>query len=167
MWIFYLSFHDRFHSFFSFFSVSIVFSFTNQIKIHFQHLFFLPFLCAVVYDVFVSCCCLECSSGISISNLNAKTCEKNIENLPNLIILKLTENKLIRIPIFHGLILLETLVLSNNRISRINLTALEALPKLTQLDLSRNMIKTIGHNTFPKRKMLFKACEYTRKYFRM
>lgn len=77
-------------------------------------------------------------------------CEASIRNLPNLVDLKLNDNKLDRIPIFHGLISLEVLDLANNEIREITLAALQALPNLTHLDLSRNMIIAIGPNSFPK-----------------
>lgn len=84
------------------------------------------------------------------NNFNAEMCEQGIRNLPNLIDLKLNENKLERIPIMHGIISLETLELANNEIREITLAALQALPNLKHLDLSRNMILTIGTNSFPK-----------------
>lgn len=83
-------------------------------------------------------------------------CELSIRNLPNLVDLKLNENILQRLPIFHGLISLETLELMNNEIHEITLSALQALPKLKHLDLSRNMILAIGPNSFPNQNTIHK-----------
>lgn len=83
-------------------------------------------------------------------------CEQGIRNLPNLVDLKLNENKLDRIPIFHGLTSLEILILTNNQIHEISVAALQALPRLTHLDLSRNLIMTIGPNSFPKQNAIQK-----------
>lgn len=76
-------------------------------------------------------------------------CEQGIRNLPNLVKLKLNENKLERMPIFHGLTSVETLELANNEIHEISLAALQQLPNLKHLDLSRNMILAITTNSFP------------------
>lgn len=90
------------------------------------------------------------------NNFEATICEEGIRNLPNLIDLKLNDNKLERIPIFHGLIALETLELANNEIREISLAALQLLPNLRHLDLSRNFIVEIATNSFPKDNILQK-----------
>lgn len=90
------------------------------------------------------------------SNLDAEMCEQIIGNLPNLVELKLNENKLQRMPIFHGLFSLKKLELANNEISEISLNALLVLPRLTHLDLSRNMIDSIASNSFPKENFIQK-----------
>lgn len=77
-------------------------------------------------------------------------CEQGIRNLPNLVDLNLNDNKLGRIPIFYGVPALETLELANNEIGEITLAALQPLPNLKHLDLSRNMILAIATNSFPK-----------------
>lgn len=76
--------------------------------------------------------------------------------MENLVDLRLTENKLERLPIFLGLISLEILELANNEIREITSVALQALPKLTHLDLSRNMILAIGPNSFPQHNVIQK-----------
>lgn len=83
-------------------------------------------------------------------------CEQSIRRLTGLKDLNLNENRLTRMPIFHGLIALETLKLANNEIQEITSSALQALPKLVELNLSRNFIKTIGSNTFPRTNLLQK-----------
>lgn len=90
------------------------------------------------------------------NNFEATICEEGIRNLPNLIDLKLNDNKLERIPIFHGLIALETLELANNEIREISLAALQLLPNLRHLDLGRNFIVEIATNSFPKDNILQK-----------
>lgn len=100
------------------------------------------------FRVFLSS--FTCNRELPQNNLNASMCEQSIRNLPNLIDLKLNENKLERIPILHGLTSLETLELANNEIREITLVALQLLPKLKHLDLSRNMILAITTNSFPK-----------------
>lgn len=105
-----------------------------NIRLIFFHCFF--FLC--------------CNRELPQNNFNAAICEQGIRNLPNLVDLKLKDNKLERIPILHGLISLEVLDLSNNEIREITLAALQALPNLKHLDLSRNMILAIALNSFPK-----------------
>lgn len=83
-------------------------------------------------------------------------CEMSIRNLPNLVDLKLNENKLQRMPILHGLTALEVLELVNNEIHEISVQALQLLPKLKHLDLSRNMILAIGPNSFPNQNRIQK-----------
>ncbi|XP_031617130.1 leucine-rich repeats and immunoglobulin-like domains protein 2 isoform X2 [Contarinia nasturtii] len=90
------------------------------------------------------------SLEIRQNNFNAARCEQSIRNLPNLVNLTLKGNELERIPILRGLISLEKLDLANNEIREITMAALQALPALKHLDLSRNMIHAIGLNSFPK-----------------
>lgn len=77
-------------------------------------------------------------------------CEQGIRNLPNLVDLNLNDNKLGRMPVFVGVTALETLELANNEIGEITLAALQPLPNLKHLDLSRNTILAIATNSFPK-----------------
>lgn len=77
-------------------------------------------------------------------------CEQSIRNLPNLVDLNLNDNKLGRLPILEGVTALETLELANNEIGEITLAALQPLPNLKHLDLSRNIILAIATNSFPK-----------------
>lgn len=84
------------------------------------------------------------------SHLNAEMCEQNIRDSTNLMALRVNNNKLMRIPVFHGLMSLEKLELMHNEIRAIAITALRALPKLTYLDLSGNRILNIEANVFPK-----------------
>lgn len=93
---------------------------------------------------------------LSQNNLGDDRCEQKIGNLSKLSDLKLNQNKLTRFPVFVGLQLLDTLELSNNDIQMITAEALMAVPKLTFLDLSRNAIKTILPNSFPKGNLLQK-----------
>lgn len=90
------------------------------------------------------------------SHLNAEMCEQNIRDAKNLLALRVNNNKLTRIPVFRGLVLLEKLELMHNEIRAIAITALRALPKLTYLDLSGNRILNIEANVFPKMNALQK-----------
>lgn len=95
-------------------------------------------------------------SDLSQNNFNVEVCEKNIKSLRSLIDLRLNQNKLTRLPLFHGLFSLQILELSDNEITEITATALAALPKLTHLNLSRNLIHFIAANSFPKDNLLQK-----------
>lgn len=84
------------------------------------------------------------------SHLDADMCERNIRDVAYLMALRVNNNKLTRIPVFHGLTALEKLELMNNAIRVISIAAIRALPKLSYLDLSGNRIVTIETNAFPK-----------------
>lgn len=62
--------------------------------------------------------------------------------------MRINSNKIQRMPIFIGLINLETLELADNEIREISNDALKAIPRLMQLDLSRNAIHSIASNSF-------------------
>lgn len=87
---------------------------------------------------------------LSHNNFDDERCAASILNLSNLIELRLNQNKLTRIPLFVGLVSLQTLEMANNEIQEISNDSLMALPQLTHLDLSRNLIHTIAPNTFFK-----------------
>lgn len=59
-------------------------------------------------------------------------------------------------PVFVGLNALHTLILSNNNIQIISTEALLAIPRLQQLDLSRNNIKNVLPSSFPSGNVLEK-----------
>lgn len=61
----------------------------------------------------------------------------------------LKRNQLESVPVFIGLNALKQLNLANNRIQRISSEALEALPKLKTLDLSRNFLHALESSYFP------------------
>lgn len=87
---------------------------------------------------------------LSHNNFDDERCAASIRSLNNLIDLRLNQNKLTRVPLFVGLVSLQTLELANNEIREISSESLMALPQLTHLDLSRNLIHTIAPNTFFK-----------------
>lgn len=72
----------------------------------------------------------------------------NVRNLPGLTILKINRNQLKEFPVFYGLNYLEDLFLTNNKIEVISTVGLNALPRLKNLDLTRNVIKRIHPETF-------------------
>lgn len=93
---------------------------------------------------------------LSYNNFDDDHCAASVRNLNNLIDLRLNHNKLTRVPVFVGLVSLQTLELANNEIHEISNESLMALPQLTHLDLSRNLIHTIAPNTFFKGNVLQK-----------
>ncbi|XP_059615455.1 leucine-rich repeats and immunoglobulin-like domains protein 3 [Phlebotomus argentipes] len=72
-----------------------------------------------------------------------------VANLSTLRELKLNKNRLQHIPLFEGLHHLTALSLSHNRIEMVDAEALERLPKLQHLDISRNLITHLPRDTFP------------------
>lgn len=80
--------------------------------------------------------------------------EESIKNLKHLTDLKLNKNRLTKFPIFTGLTSLATLQLTHNSIELIPTEALLSLPKLTNLDLSKNLIKVILPTAFPSKNTL-------------
>uniref|UniRef100_A0A1B0CD26 Putative membrane glycoprotein lig-1 n=1 Tax=Lutzomyia longipalpis TaxID=7200 RepID=A0A1B0CD26_LUTLO len=74
---------------------------------------------------------------------------KLIGNATELRELKLNKNRLRRIPHFTGLTHLTALSVSHNRIEVLEVEALEKLPKLQHLDISRNLLTVLPKNIFP------------------
>lgn len=93
---------------------------------------------------------------LSQNNFDDERCAASIQNLNNLIELRLNQNKITRVPFFVGLVSLKTLELANNEIREISSESLMALPQLIHLDLSRNLIHAIAPNTFFKGNVLQK-----------
>lgn len=69
--------------------------------------------------------------------------------MPELKDLRLKRNGLQNMPVFQGLLNLDKLTLSHNRINHVSAEAIAALPRLEHLDLSRNMIKVLATGNFP------------------